>query len=221
MTPLNGMPFMMTGAMKAALRHRGLSDSDVSAMTPEEAHRILMTPDETAIRSFLETFVALAIESLCGHPAPGLLATCSKHPNGDLIPMRYEITDTNIVDKITHDAIVASDAGLNAYIEGRLVKRGLRGKERGEFDATACVFALCVDSDADKNMAWAPPFGMRPTLTVETSPNNHHFWFFFDKALPPVRARRLGEGLRLATGSDQHRDADSALSDPRHRQLSR
>jgi hypothetical protein len=192
----------MTNAMKAALRHRGLSDSDISGMTPEEAHKILMTPDESAIRSFLETFVALAIKSLAGHPAPGLLATCFKAPDRDLMPVRYEITDASVIEKITHDAMVASDAGLNVYIEGRLVKRGVRGKKRGELRDTACVFALCVDSDVDNNMAWAPPIGLRPTLAVETSPNNHQFWFFFDKALPPVRAQRLGEGLRQAIGCD-------------------
>jgi hypothetical protein len=196
------MPFMITQAMRIALRHRGHSDSDISAMTPDEAHRILMMPDEDAIRSFLETFVALAIKSLGGHPAPGLLATCCKDPDGELIPVRYEITDADIVDKITHDAMVGSDAGLNAYIEGRLVERGLRGKKRGELEDTPCVFALCVDSDADKNMAWAPPAGVRPTLTVETSPSNHQFWFFFDKALAPAKAKRLGEGLRQATRGD-------------------
>ena len=59
-----------------------------------------------------------------------------------------------------------------------------------------------VDSDADKNMAWIPPVGVRPTLVVETSPNNHQFWFFFERALSPKRAQRLGESLRRVTGGD-------------------
>jgi hypothetical protein len=179
-----------------------LSDSDISGMTPEEAHRILLTPDENAIRNFLETFVALAIKSLGGHPAPGLLATCCKDPDGDLIPARHQITGVNVVNNIACEAMVASDAGLNCYIEGRLVKRGLRRKGRGGLADTACVFALCVDSDADKNRAWTPPAGVRPTLTVETSPGNHQFWFFFDRAVSPACAQRLGEGRRQATGCD-------------------
>jgi hypothetical protein len=205
MTFLNGIPFLMTSAMKAALRHRGLSDSDsdINIMTPEEAHRILMTPDEDAIRSFLETFVALAERSLGGHPAPGFLQMCRKHPNDtDVVPIRYQLGALDLVDRMTHDALVDSEAGHNVYIEGRFVKFGLRGRKRGELKNTACVFALAVDSDADKNMAWAPPVGLRPSLTVETSPGNHQLWFFFDKALSPVRAQRLGEGLRLATGGD-------------------
>jgi hypothetical protein len=200
---MSGVPFMMTTAMRAALRHRGLTDSDISAMTPEDAHRILLTPDEDAIRSFLETFVALAIKSLGGRPAPGLLQMCRKHPNdSDVVPARYHLGALDLVDRMTHDALVDSEAGHNVYIEGRFVKPGLAGRRRGKLKDTACVFALVADSDADKKMAWIPPAGVRPTLTVETSPNNHQYWFFFDTVLPPVRARRLGEGLRLATGSD-------------------
>jgi hypothetical protein len=51
-------------------------------------------------------------------------------------------------------------------------------------------------------MAWVPPADVRPTLAVETSPGNHQFWFFFERALNPVRAQRLGEGLRRVTGGD-------------------
>jgi hypothetical protein len=196
-------PFMITAAMRAALKHRGHSDSDISAMTPAEAHEILMRPHDREIRSFLEAFVALAIASLAGHPAPGLLPTCHKQPDGALIPVRYEIADADVVDRITRDATAASDGGFNVYVEGRFVKRGLRGKKRGEFEDTVCVFALVVDSDADKGMAWTPPTGqMPPTLAVETSPNNRQYWYFFEKALRPESARQLGEGLRLATGCD-------------------
>ena len=51
-------------------------------------------------------------------------------------------------------------------------------------------------------MAWIPPAGVRPTLTVETSPGNAQYWFFFERALAPGNAQRLGEGLRRATGCD-------------------
>ena len=35
--------------------------------------KILLTPDERSVRSFLEAFVALAIASLDGHSPPGVL----------------------------------------------------------------------------------------------------------------------------------------------------
>jgi RepB DNA-primase from phage plasmid len=103
---------------------------------------------------------------------------------------------------MTRDALADSEAGHNVYIEARFVKFGLKGRERGRLEDTACAFALVVDSDADKNMAWIPPAAVRPTLTVETSPGNAQFWFFFGRALSPGHAQRLGEGLRRATGCD-------------------
>jgi RepB DNA-primase from phage plasmid len=163
----------------------------------------LLTPDEHAVCSFLGTFVALAISSLGGYPPPGLLQTSRKHPDdADLVPVRYRLDDADLVDRMTHDALTASEAGLNVYIEGRLVRSDLRGKKRGELKDSACIFALVVDSDADKGMGWIPPAGVHPTLAVETSPNNHQFWFFFDRALSPKRAQRLGEDLRRVTRGD-------------------
>ena len=47
-----------------------------------------------------------------------------------------------------------------------------------------------------------PPSDMRPSLTVETSPGNHQFWYFFEKAIGPAQARELGARIRKATGSD-------------------
>jgi hypothetical protein len=199
----SGIPFMITVAMKAALRARGFVDADIEQMSPEDAHRILLTPDECAVRGFLDAFVALAISSLGGHAPPGVLQICQKHPNdNDVVPARYQLGDAHLVDRMTHDAVGASDAGLNVYVEGRLVRAGLRGKRRGEMIDTSCVFALVVDSDADKDMAWTPPAGVRPTLSVETSPQNAQYWFFFERALSATRAQRLGEGLRHTTGGD-------------------
>jgi hypothetical protein len=162
-----------------------------------------MTPDEHEVRRFLEAFVALAISSLGGRPPPGLLQMCRKHPNdSDVVSVRYRLDDVNLVESMTRDAMVASEAGLNVYIEGRLVRRDVRGKKRGELKDTVCVFALVVDSDADKNMGWIPPTGVRPTLAIETSPNNAQYWFFFERALAPTHAQRLGEDLRRVTGGD-------------------
>jgi RepB DNA-primase from phage plasmid len=160
-------------------------------------------PDERSVHDFLEAFVALAIASLGGHPPRGVLQTTRKHPDDDdLVPSRYALGGADLVDRITHDAMVESKAGANVYIEGRLLQPGLRGKKRGELNDTACCFALAVDSDVDKNMGWIPPFGVRPTMVVETSPGNHQFWFFFERALSPKRAQLRGENLRRITGGD-------------------
>jgi hypothetical protein len=162
-----------------------------------------MTPDERSVRSFLEAFVALAIASLDGHSPPGVLQMTRKYPNDDdLVPTRYALDGVDLVERMTRDALADSESGANVYIEGRLLNPGLRGKKRGGISDTSCVFALVVDSDSDKAMAWIPPVGVRPTLVIETSPNNHQFWFAFKRALTPKRAQRLGEGLRHATGGD-------------------
>ncbi len=160
-----------------------------------------MIADERSVRDFLEAFVGLAIASLGGYPPPGVLQTSRKFPDDDdLVPSRYALDHADVVERMTRDALCDSEAGANVYIEGRLIKPGLRGKKRGELSDTACVFALAVDSDADKNMAWIPPMGVRPTLIVETSPGNHQFWFVFREhaqSQPRTRPRRrFGEGLR-------------------------
>jgi hypothetical protein len=163
----------------------------------------LLTPDERSVRSFLKVFVALAIASLDGHSPPGVLQMTRKFPDDDdLVPTRYALDGADVVDRMTHDALNDSENGANVYIEGRLVKFGLKGKTRGALGDSACAFALTVDSDADKNMAWIPPAGVRPTMAIQTSENNHQFWFFFGPALPPKRAQRLGVGLRRVTGGD-------------------
>ena len=199
----SGVAFMITNAMRGALRARGFTDADIKNMKPGEAHAILLTPDERAVRGFLEAFVALATLSLGGHPAPGCLQMCRKHPSDDrLVPTRYRFDSPDLVERMTRAALVDSEAGHNVYVEPRFVRFGVKGKARGGLKDTVCVFALVVDSDIDKGMGWDPPAGVRPTLVVETSPNNHQFWFFFDRALSCARAEWLGESLRRSTGGD-------------------
>jgi len=80
-----------------------------------------------------------------------------------LIPSRYQLGD---VDGMVKNALADSEAGANAYVEARFVASDLRGKKRGELKDTIAVFALVIDSDADKGMAWTPPTSGLPTLTV-------------------------------------------------------
>ena len=101
------------------------------------------------------------------------------------------LDDPKLIERMTDEAIAASEAGHNVYIEGRTVRRGLSGKQRGELKDTVAVFALVVDSDADKNEAWTPTAPV--SLSVESSPGNAHSWFFFERALDSERGRELGE----------------------------
>jgi hypothetical protein len=45
-----GMPFVMTKAMKAALRGRGSTDADIERMTPGDAHKLIAGADEPGAR---------------------------------------------------------------------------------------------------------------------------------------------------------------------------
>src|SRR5262249_47632844 len=99
-------------------------------------------------------------------------------------------------------AVGDSEAGHNVYIEGRTVREDLRGNGRGTLAETRAVFALVIDSDADKGMGWTPTPTTRPSMTVETSPGNFQFWFFLREAVDPPRAKKLGERIRRAVNSD-------------------
>jgi hypothetical protein len=197
------IPFMITNAMKAALRKRGFSDPDIEGMTPEGAYKALLVADPNEVRDFVTALVTLATASLGGHPTPGALQVCRLHPsNGRMVTARHRLDD---VDGMVSAALTASENGQNAYIEGRLVNFSLRGAKRGELEDTVCVFALTIDSDADRDAAWTPPPGTRPTIVVQTSPGvpgNHHYWFFLKKAIHPQQAQQLGERIRRATGAD-------------------
>ena len=46
-----------------------------------------------------------------------------------------------------------------------------------------------VDYDADKNKACTLP--VRPSIVVETSPGNHHYWFLLSRALEASQAQDL------------------------------
>jgi hypothetical protein len=57
-----------------------------------------------------------------------------------------------------------------------------------------------VDSDADKGKGGIVK--VRPSLVVETSPGNFHFWYLFDKPVIAKQAKAIGDALRAVTGGD-------------------
>jgi AAA domain len=199
---MTGIPAFLTQAMKAALRARGFTDEEITQLEPERAWEILSTPDQREVREFVDTIIAQARAATKELPQPGLLQMLLVHPldDGNVAPYRYALDDSKLVERMTSDAISASTAGHNVYIEGRTVRGGLNGKHRGGLADTIAVFALVVDSDADKGAAWTPT--VPASLAVETSPGNAHFWFFFDRAVDLTTGQVLGERLRAATNAD-------------------
>src|SRR5262249_4413993 len=197
----------MTNAMKADLRACGFSEEQLAELTPQEGDEILaaasiVVPASREVRKFIEIIVAQAKAATKHLKEPGLLQVSLLHPlSEDMVPYRYALDNPKLVEQMTREAVSASESGHNVYIEGRTVRRGLRGKQRGEAADTIAVFALVVDSDADKNEAWTP--NVPVSLSVETSPGNEHSWLFFERALDPKTGKEFGTRLRAATKTDK------------------
>jgi hypothetical protein len=152
------------------------------------------------VRTFLNIIAAQVQQALRDIADPGFLQMSRLHPaSKQLVPTRY---DPSATDTMADDAISDSDAGHNVYLEGRTVRPDLKGPERGKLEDTAWVWAFVVDSDSDKNKSWLPTPAQAPSLVVETSPGNHHFWFFLDKAIRAAEAKPLGDRIRASVGAD-------------------
>src|SRR5262249_39389723 len=76
-----------------------------------------------------------------------------------------------------------------------------RGNQRGALEDTAWVFGLVADCDADKGKGGN--ITVRPSLVIETSPGNFHYWYLFTHAVPAGQAKIIGEVIRANTGTDQ------------------
>jgi hypothetical protein len=152
------------------------------------------------VREFVTTIAAQAKAALKGMAKPGYLQISRLHPESEkLVPSRYKLDD---VERMIDDAIAAASAGHNVYVEGRTIREdAARGNGRGTIEATAAVFALVADSDADKQMGWEPN-GVTPTMCVETSPGNFQFWFFLRNAVPADIGKQLGERIRKSVNCD-------------------
>jgi Virulence-associated protein E/RepB DNA-primase from phage plasmid len=152
----------------------------------------------STVREFLTAITTQAKAALDGIKQPGYLQMSRLHPTSeDIVPCRYNLDD---VEVMIRTAISDSEHGHNVYFEGRIVRPGLQGKKRGKLEDTAAVFALVIDSDADKGMAWIPT--VRPSMSVATSPGNFQYWFFLEKAIDAEQARKLGEQIRRVASSD-------------------
>jgi hypothetical protein len=114
------------------------------------------------------------------------------------VPTRYKI---GVIDECVRAAGDYGDNRHNVYVEGRTIRTETKPGERGGTEDTEWVFAFVTDLDTDKGKGF--DLGeIQPTMTVESSPGNHHFWFFLEKGIPADDlAKRVGDAMRKA-GSD-------------------
>lgn len=162
---------------------------------------LLPFSNRETVREFITTIAAQAKAALSGIKAPDFLQISRLHPTSEnLVSSRYTLDDG---ERMIEDAVGAANAGHNVYVEARTIREdAARGNGRGKLEDTAAVFALVIDSDADRQMGWEPNGAASPSLSVETSPGNFQFWFFLRDAVPADMGKRLGERLRAATGAD-------------------
>jgi len=205
---MSGIHAFMTNQMKADLRACGFSEQQLAELSPQEGDEILtaanvVVPDSHEVRKFIEIIVAQARAATKHLKEPGVLQVSLLHPlSTEMIPYRYALDNLKLVEQMTKEIVSASEAGHNVYIEARTVRRGLRGKKRGEAEDSVAVLALVVDSDADKGEAWTP--NVPVSLSVETSPpDNAHSWLFFERALDFKTGQEFGARLRAATKTDK------------------
>ena len=156
--------------------------------------------DEAAVRRFIEIIHTHAAQVINCAERTGVLQLCRINPadENEVVPSRFEIGDVEAMVKV---AIDDAGAGHNVYIEARTVRSELRGKRRGAINDTVWVLGFVVDSDADKDKAGN--ITATPTLEVETSPGNSHFWYLLDRAISAAQAKPIGEAIRRSTGADQ------------------
>jgi hypothetical protein len=153
------------------------------------------------VREFIFNIAAQAKAALNGMEKPGYLQMSRLHPTSEkLVPSRYRLSD---VERMIADAVAAASDGHNVYIEGRTIREDTAcGNRRGKLEDTAAVFALVIDSDADKQMGWDPDATASPSMSVETSPGNFQYWFFLRDAVSADIGQQLGERIRKAVNCD-------------------
>jgi hypothetical protein len=155
--------------------------------------------DEATVRQFIEIISAHARQVINGAGPPGVLQLCRLNPLDEkIVPSRFTLDD---VENMVRTAIGDALAGHNAYIEARTVRSDLRGSQRGGLEDTAWVFGLVADCDADKNMGGN--ITVRPSLVIETSPGNFHYWYLFTRAIPAAEAKVIGDAIRTSSGADK------------------
>jgi hypothetical protein len=154
--------------------------------------------DEDTVREFVEIISAHAVALAKDAGKPGVLQlTRLSSIDEKMVPTRFRLDD---VDSMVKTAVNDANASFNVYVEGRTLRADLRGPARGSLADTEFVFGLVVDVDHDKGKGG--DIKVRPSLTVETSPGNFHYWYLLDRPIAAWQAKALGDAIRAATGAD-------------------
>jgi hypothetical protein len=157
------------------------------------------TIDETTVRQFIEIISEHVRLAINGAGPPGVLQICRINPiDESVVPSRFLPDD---IEHMVKTAIGDATAGHNVYIEARTVRGDLRGNQRGTLADTAWVWGLVADCDADKGKGGN--IQVRPSLVIETSPGNFHYWYLFTRAIPANQAQIIGDAIRASSGTDQ------------------
>jgi len=152
--------------------------------------------DEATVRQFIGIIAAHARQVINGAGPPGVLQLCRLNPIDEkIVPSRFTLDD---VENMVRTAVGDALAGHNSYIETRTLRDGLRGNQRGSLEDTAWVFGLVADCDTDKNKGGN--ISVRPSLVIETSPGNFHYWYLFTRAIPADQAKVIGDAIRASAG---------------------
>ena len=155
--------------------------------------------DEATVRQFIAIISAHARQVINGAGPSGVLQLCRLNPIDEkVVPSRFTLDD---IENMVKTAVADALAGHNAYIEARTVRADLRGSQRGGVEDTAWVFGLVADCDADKGKGGN--ITVRPSLVIETSPGNYHFWYLFTRAIPAEQATKIGEAMRANSGANK------------------
>ena len=155
--------------------------------------------DEATVRQFIEIISTHARQVINGAGPQGVLQLSRLNPlDHSPIPSRFTLDD---IENMVRTAVSDALAGHNAYIEARTVREDLRGNKRGEIEDTAWVFGLVADCDADKGKGGN--ITVRPSLVIETSPGNFHYWYLLTRAISWGQAKAIGDAIRASSGADK------------------
>ena len=161
---VDDMASRMTWEPRADGEAGQVSDQRVSPARRED--EMTITVDEDAVREFVTIISAHACELAKNMASPGVLQLTRLNCRDEkLVPTRFLIDD---VEGMVKTAVNDANAGFNVYVEPRTLRADLRGSSRGTFDDTEFVFGLVVDADHDKGKGGT--IMVRPSLTIETSP---------------------------------------------------
>jgi hypothetical protein len=89
----------------------------------------------------------------------------------------------------------------NVYMPLHVVRRDLKGNQRGKLEDIVAVLGLVADADRDTGKA-GTACPVKPSLVLETSPGNSQPFILFDRHVPVAHALPVAKALRAAMKTD-------------------